>query len=79
MMCGTFTNGEMHIYGKEEGGQTEVNLYRDDGTSAGTSSGTSIIETFWVPKLQEYDNYTSWEIEPMTGNIADISKYVELS
>lgn len=79
MMCGTFENGEMHIYGKKEGVQTEVNLYQDDGTFHGTSSGTSIIEAFWVPKLQEYDNYTSWEIEQMTGNIADVYLYVELS
>ena len=79
MMCGTFANGEMHIYGKEEGGQTYVNVYQDDGTFENTSSGTTLIDVFWLPKLQEYDNYTSWEIEPQTGNIADVSSYVELS
>lgn len=79
MTCGTFSAGVMQIYGEEEGGQVKVNLYQNDGTFAGTSEGTSLIEVFWVPKLQEYDNYTSWEIEPMSGNIANVSQYVELT
>ena len=77
MTCGTFSEGVMHIYG-EEGETVKVNLYQDNGTFAGTSEGPSLIESFWVPKLQEYDNYTSWVIEPMTGNIANASAYVEL-
>lgn len=78
MMCGTFSDGVMHIYGNEEGGQIYVNVYQNDGTFENTALGTNLIEVFWLPKLQAYNNYTNWLIEPMTGNIADISAYAEL-